>query len=529
MEVEKTVTSGLQNDTLSSDALDWALTHVLRFGDTDIFPVPFEFDCIKQAWNWLRPELEKTNLTQYRTRSTWRMLVPKPGGGFRVATQLDPIDTIIYAAACYEAAPQIEASRVPRDRRIACSYRVELDPKGRLFAPESGWPEYHDHSKELAETGLYTHVLIADIADFYNQIYSHRVQSALELANVSTLRANNIEDFLLSLTAKQSRGVPVGPFASILLAEASLTDVDNFLLRKGVPFTRFADDFRIFCESRRKAVRVYHDLVEYVYTAHRLILEPWKSRIVPIHTFIDEELVDPSEVERSSRVAKIRELIERILLESGYSVGEDDLLDEDKDQAVRDNLVELFEECVARIPLHLGLSRYLLRRAARLRTVVLNNTVFDNLTKLRSVFREVVKYLQVSVPKKDGARRGQELVSYLRSSDYGQIPFLRLWGMELFLNRPDMLGSDAALELAREFSGDLGTRPAALMARTANRMDWVRAQKEIWPNYAPWDRRAVIFAGSALPATERRIWLDLIIDTTDDILERAVAQFAKHG
>jgi hypothetical protein len=455
------------------------------------------------------------------------MLVPKPGAGFRVVTQLDPIDAIIYAALSYEAAPGVENSRIPRDRRIACSYRVDLDPKGRLFASESGWPQYHEHSKHLAETGLYTHVLLADIADFYNQIYSHRVQSALEIANVPPARSRNVEQFLLSLTAKQSRGVPVGPSASILLAEALLTDVDNFLLRSGVPFTRFVDDFRIFCTSKRQAVRVYHDLVEYVYTSHRLILEPWKSRILPIKNFVDHELVDPDEIERSSRVEKIHALIEQILSESGYPVGEDDLLDQDKDRAVKENLVELFEECVAKTPLHLGLARYLLRRAVRLRTPALNETVFKNLTKLRSVFRDVILYLTVSVPKERATQRGNEIVDFLKSSDYGQIPFLRLWGMELFQSRSDMLSPDAALDLAIEFCGDLGTRPSALAARAAKKIDWVRAQKEVWANYSPWDRRAIIYSGSVLPITERRVWLNMVAETSGDILEQAVAKFSK--
>ncbi len=153
-----------------------------------------------------------------------------------------------------------------------------------------------------------------------------------------------------------------------------------------------------------------------------------------------DELVDPDEIERSSRVEKIRSLIERILSESGYPVGEDDLLDQDKDRAVRENLVELFEECVAKIPLHLGLARYLLRRAVRLRTAALNETVFKNLTRLRSVFRDVILYLAISVPKKRATQRGKEIVGFLKSSDYGQIPFLRLWGMELFQSKTCKVG-----------------------------------------------------------------------------------------
>jgi hypothetical protein len=34
--------------------------------------------------------------------------MPKSRVGFRVATQLDPLDSIIYAAIIYEAAPKLE-------------------------------------------------------------------------------------------------------------------------------------------------------------------------------------------------------------------------------------------------------------------------------------------------------------------------------------------------------------------------------------------------------------------------------------
>jgi hypothetical protein len=159
--------------------------------------------------------------------------------------------------------------------------------------------------------------------------------------------------------------------------------------------------------------------------------------------------------------------------------------------------------------------------------VALEKTIFKNLARLDSVFRDVILYLTVGVPKKIAARRGQEIVEFLRSSDYGQIPFLRLWGMELFQRRPDMLDPDATLNLAMEFRKDLGTRTSALAARAAKKVDWVRGQKEIWANYSPWDRRAVIYSGSVLPATERRIWLDMVAETSDDILEQAVAKFSK--
>jgi hypothetical protein len=174
--------------------------------------------------------------------------------------------------------------------RTACSYRVQLDPNGSFFPPKSGWPDFHQRSEELANSGEYSHVLVADIADFYNQVYVHRVENALEVANVVRERARDIERFLLLLNAKQSRGLPVGPIPSILLAEAALNDVDSFLLREGAPHIRYVDDFRIFCRSRKEGLAIQHGLTDYLYTAHRLSLESYKTRVIHVSRFAAEEL-----------------------------------------------------------------------------------------------------------------------------------------------------------------------------------------------------------------------------------------------
>jgi len=296
-------------DQLRPESLKWVLTHVLRFGDTDIFPVPFEYKAIEHSWDSLQDELTSIDLSTYEPRSLRRFLVPKPGGGFRVAIQLDPLDTFLYTAMIYEAAELIEKQRVPPDRKIACSYRIDIDANGQFFRTQNGWPDFHEHSTLLAESGKYNYVLTADIADFYNQISHHRVRNALEIAGVSSVRAKNVEDFLMNLTALQSRGIPVGPSASILLSEACLSDVDTFLLRKGYVYTRYSDDFRIFCTDRCETYRALHDLSDYLYTAHRLTLQSSKTRPVPIGEFIETELLDPEKLEAQGKTEKLNELV----------------------------------------------------------------------------------------------------------------------------------------------------------------------------------------------------------------------------
>jgi len=154
-------------ECLTRDALDWSLTHIERFGDTDFFPVPFEFAAIRHSWDRVRAELMAIDLEKYRPHAPRRLAVPKPTGGFRIVTQLDPKDSLVYTAMVYEASSHVEISRMPADRQIACSYRILPKADGALFAEHSGWPEFHTRSRQLSESGRFEFVLVADITDFF--------------------------------------------------------------------------------------------------------------------------------------------------------------------------------------------------------------------------------------------------------------------------------------------------------------------------------------------------------------------------
>src|SRR5215831_10990092 len=122
---------------LSETALEWASKHLQRFGDSDILAVPMEYQAIVTDWVHVKKLLLKTDLTRHEARPLLRFLVPKPEGGYRVATRLDPLDALIYTALVYECALALEKSRVPRRRKIACSYRLAPNADGTLFEPDS--------------------------------------------------------------------------------------------------------------------------------------------------------------------------------------------------------------------------------------------------------------------------------------------------------------------------------------------------------------------------------------------------------
>ena len=51
--------------TIQPDSLDWALNHALNFGDTTMFPLPFEYEAIMKDWTKLRGILETQDVLQW--------------------------------------------------------------------------------------------------------------------------------------------------------------------------------------------------------------------------------------------------------------------------------------------------------------------------------------------------------------------------------------------------------------------------------------------------------------------------------
>jgi len=354
----------------------------------------------------------------------------------------------------------------------------------------------------------------------------HRIENALAYAGVSDNRAKNIERFLLRVNANQSQGLPVGPNASVILAELCMNDVDTFLLQRGVQYVRFVDDFRIFCGDRRDAVEIIHDLTEYLYTAHRLSLESSKTRIITTEKFLQTEAHDPVRQEMDAKSAKMKELIKELSDLTGYSFTSEDVGDEDKVKVAKSALRDLFGECLNMKTLYMPLARYVLRRAYTQKTAVIRKQVLDDLDRLVPVWRDVARYLMRCTPKPNAAETGARLIEWLEKSPFGGLALVRAWIIEIGIQRPDILPKDFMIAVSQKWVGQLGVRASALIARQHKQVSWIKAHKETWKNHKPWDRRAIIWAGAALPQSERKNWLAFVRDNADNLLDRAVAERA---
>ncbi|MDD9962055.1 MAG: RNA-directed DNA polymerase [Gammaproteobacteria bacterium] len=513
----------MKSHQVSSDALDWAIQHIGRHGDTDIFPVPFEFDVLAKQWNSLKSQLASTHIGQAKMRPHLVFEVPKMTFGFRIAHQLDPIDALIYAALVYEMGEAIEAARLPAD--VVCSYRFRPSTHGDFYPQDSGWQVYADRSRQYADT--HTHILYIDIADFYNQVNHHRVTGSLETCGISSPRARNVEKFLSRFTAKQSRGLPVGPSGSHLLAESCLTDIDSFLKQAGVPFVRYTDDFRVFADSKTELTSLLQRLTRFLSDNHGLALQTGKTEIENTNNFIRARLSDPGHTfneQLDGRLMELAEFLSELSEEMGYgTVSLEEISDQDVAQEASELLVDSFKQILEKKPARLGPLKSLVRKARAWRSVNLLPLVLDELDVLLPIMGDVCRYIHAVCPDNHNTV-ADRLITAIGSSDYVSCDYIAMWVLELFAQRPDLNDFQRSLSFAQEYESTLGLRPQALLARAHKEPYWVRSHKSDVANLRPWDRRAVIYAASALPQSERNAWLSMVRKLVSDPIDAAVAK-----
>jgi hypothetical protein len=280
-------TSNLRTDMDTS--ILRALRNIAKFGDTDIFPLPFErhifHDDLAEAARIVRDlhiDFEST-LAAHRPENI-ELLAPVGYTGFRWATQIEPFWNAYYLAMVLELADEIEQQRRPIAEKSVFSYRYQWsDLDCKIFAPIS-WLDYRARCRVLAETSAY--VVLTDISDFYPRIYHHRLENALARLPSSGALRSRIMRFLQVCSSTDSYGLPVGGPASRLLAELSLVDVDSYLTAKSIPFCRYADDFTIFATSREQAYRQLAFLADKLFN-EGLSLQKKKTRILKTDEYLE--------------------------------------------------------------------------------------------------------------------------------------------------------------------------------------------------------------------------------------------------
>lgn len=521
---------------VTEDALDLALRSVEARGDTDIFPVPFEYAAIRYKWDELRPWLASLDMDTYAVRPLRKSLSTKRALGFRSATALDPFDHLLVTAIVIEMATSIEAHRIPPDSHRVHSYRFDpelLESEGLLYTYDWNYSTFHESSLANVEDDSW--LVVTDIADFYSRLYLHPIESTLDLLPGVEDQARAFRKMLKSWNQRVSYGVPIGPGFSRLIAEATISDVDQLLKTEGLNFFRYSDDYRIVVDSRREGHRVLSLLAETLSHSHGLSLNESKTEIVRIGDFRNRWQQRGDRPTVSDLWAQLEEF-------AGWSIAATIYNDEAQDHELprevleaidRLDLPELVEHelSVLTPPPHepdYPIIRFALGQMIAADADCLS-TLAEHAPRLYPIAPRVARYLghvgrRGTYSPAQKARASDVISLLLNDPAAASLPFLRAWWLEA--GRGATIAEELIATTFNSFTDDF-TRPAALLAAASSgAQGWLRPKKRDLPTMSAWTRRSLIAALSILPRDEYDAWTGGIKNTFDT-LEGAIAAWAR--
>ena len=210
------------------------------------------------------------------------VLVPKKELSFRRACQMEPLDSVLFGALVYEIGNAIEARRRPPTEQSVFSYRFSPQADGSMYGKGNPWKDFWSTSVARAGEGKF---VATYISDFYNQIYHHTLENQLDSSGVNADFKRALLNIFKLASANVSRGIPVGPHASHLLAEMSLIPLDDYLHLKGFTYSRFVDDIHIFCNSYESAQAAVYEVADFLDKSQKLSLNKQKTEVLTSEQF----------------------------------------------------------------------------------------------------------------------------------------------------------------------------------------------------------------------------------------------------
>lgn len=416
---ESTLRPGLVPDSLSAEVLGLALQNIQHFGDTDIFPRPFELGAFRdqrqRAIQMLRDlDAGFDDLFPKQPPEHISTLSQAGHSGFRWATQMDPLYNALLLSYVLRIAPQVEQARLVTQTAGVFSYRYAPDlVSGKLFDEDSTWQGFLDNAYHAADQ--HSHVVRTDIADFYHRVMHRKLFVALAAVSRDKNAVSRIESLLIQYSNDSGVGLPVGGPAARILSELYLNQSDHVLYSQGIKFCRYSDDYVIFARSEAQAMQVLTELARTLLEHDGLSLQKLKTRIMRSSEFVRSYLAEPqSDLDhRSMSFLRLR-----LRYDPYSSTASDDYKSVRKHLSDYDIMGMLARE-MRKSRVHQQLTKKLLFAArfigdADVDSAALNITA--NLENLSAVFTPAIALLSALLPRLDEgtrAKMAEELETFL--------------------------------------------------------------------------------------------------------------------
>jgi hypothetical protein len=486
---------------LDRDYYACAIDHVSSYGDTDIFPFPFEIKFLADCREKIADQLGKVDLKQYHPMSLVETLVPKSKFGFRTAHQPFPLDTVVYTSLVLRIFDAVEAGRDPKEHNRAFSYRKTqgLDPS--LFHPDRNYRNWLEVIQRRVFSTDYSHVIRTDISDYYSRIYRHRLENILESLSGEPSVVKKIESFISDWRSRQSFGLPVGSNASRLLAEAALNDTDMGLISEGYEHTRYVDDMVIFIRKGQDPYAALGYLAKQLSENEGLSLNIQKTKILTWDDFVGS-LGAP---EAGDDDAKEEFATERLFW---AAYGQDELDQDALDALMLRDLRGELEELLNEPFWDMGQIRIVLHAMRLVKNTDVAHYIRTNLAELVPFAKDICLLIDEFVTSGVGGFEdmGAEVADLLLSPRLQPLDCARAWFLELGV-RMHVTFSAAQIRRLDMLTGTLDLRQLHLIRWRANDLNFFRSRKTRVHEIQPWAQPSFIFGASCLPKDEYAHWL----------------------
>ena len=235
-------------------ACNIAINNLIKEGTTDVelFKKPFEIKLLenKEIRNDIIKDtvkaIQKCNFEELKISKIGHVLVPKKNlCDYRKCAWIDIIDEVKYLTLVLLISKDIEVARDNKSNKRVFSYRLKLKGNGGyIFDNQYNYTSFRNRVIEKSKMKNKKIVVECDIANFYDRLNLHRLESVLlSIERIDKDVIKLLNEILFFWSNRDSYGLPVGSNASRILAEATLIEIDNYLISKNIDFCRFVDDY----------------------------------------------------------------------------------------------------------------------------------------------------------------------------------------------------------------------------------------------------------------------------------------------
>lgn len=207
-------------------------------------------------------------------------MIPKPGYLSRPALVLRLEDEVVYTLLVGKLFSSLLSRILPNQGVIDISHHLstDLSTVDWVKSDFQVWRQWREKSIETLTDSI-SHVVVADIAGFYDNIDLDRLRRTLEDWGCDKDVLKALFGCLNRWVSPRGKGLPQNYAASHILAKVYLFPADEQLRSDGLVFLRYVDDIRVFLSSHRDAQLAIKRVTE-LYHRFGLTMQSAKTEII---------------------------------------------------------------------------------------------------------------------------------------------------------------------------------------------------------------------------------------------------------